>query len=154
MVARTTPCATPRPVSTRPLHSFTPQIASVRILNPLPREGRRRSEVYGKVKMGILFREEDMLGLLEFMIALVHINIDRFYLAEVFIRFHLLMCPLQLQIQMRKARLGDHQVGSPACCFGDMIFRQSVNKVDIGANHLADATYLLKNVIAVMDNEL
>jgi hypothetical protein len=53
-----------------------------------------------------------------------------------------------------QAWLGNHQIGSPARRLGDVILRQPVDEVDVRANHLANAAYLLENVISMMQNEL
>ena len=49
--------------------------------------------------------------------------------------------------------LGQERVSLPAGCFGDVVLRQSVNQVHVGADQFADAGDALHHVIAVIDEE-
>ena len=155
MITGTVSCPTPGAITAIPVDpAAAPEVALVRVLQPLPSDRRGRGKIHSEIQVSVLLPNKDSLRLFELVVTPVHVHIDRFDLTQVLVRLHLLISPLQFQIQMSQAGFGDHQIGAPSCCFCDVILREAMNEVDIGADHFTDAAYLLQNVVAVMQNEL
>src|SRR5215211_7113500 len=126
VVAGSAPRATFWAVAAIPVDIATPEVAPIWVQQPFPSDRWRRGKINRELKVGILLGNKDAPRLLELCVTVMHIHVDCFNFPEVLVRFHLLVYPLEFQIQMSQARLCDHQVRPPAGCLGDMILRQAM----------------------------